>query len=86
MNTWEFIKSYLQEHGEAYPLQVWRGLKLERKAEGRRYPQKHAFDNYWTLLKKINQIEPSGRTEINPKYPQFTRVYYRLTSLPWTSP
>lgn len=66
INTGEFIREYLAEHNEAYPYEIWKALKEEKKALGLAYGSYVSFiSNYILPLKKAGFIE-AVRVEDKP--------------------
>lgn len=78
ITTGIFIRDYLLEHGEGYPMQIWRALK-EARGSLKTGSYKSFASNYIWILKKLGLIERTLRTEpaSNPAF--YDRVYYRIT-------
>ena len=89
ITTGVFIRDYLLEHKESYPMEIWRALK---KARGsiKVCSYQSFVSNYIWVLKQLGLIE-KVRTEpaSNPVF--FDRVYYCITpgkekSQKWSHP
>jgi hypothetical protein len=77
--TGVFIRDYLLKYKTAYPQQIWRALREERKKYGIYYGSYQSFRvNYIYVLKKLGLIRPVRREKAeNPKW--FDRIYYEIT-------
>lgn len=76
ITTGIFIRDFLIEHKEGYPMEIWRALKEVRGSI--KVCSYSSFRNYIWVLKQLGLIE-KVRTEpaSNPAF--HDRVYYRIT-------
>ena len=77
ITTGIFIRDYLLEHKEAYPMEIWRALK-EARGSIKVCSYQSFQSNYIWVLKKLGLIQKTKSTlASNPKF--YDRIYYRIT-------